>query len=259
MKLIQVLTVLLVLVCGISSVLASEVRLSSLIQNVEVPLNSLFAPYHGYDDTNNIEIVLYGNLPNPCYGLGKYTLDKDLAKHTIRVRQFAEKKLEGVCADGSDMPDSLNMVVPFVNVISLGRLPAGDYQVYYGINQFAQKPLNIKESHKTTIDDYPYAAVSNVSTSDVIQKNTKLLATLSGVYTSSCVYLDKSSVKVEKQNDVYVVLPVLKMKPGVICTQSLIPFNHTIEMETPRVQGEYLVHVRSMNGKSVNRVVEVID
>ncbi len=261
MKSIHIITVTLALFFGIHSTQAEGIHVNPRLQKVEVPLDAVLAPYHGYDNTNNIEVVLHGNLPNTCYQLDEYTLEKDPVTHTIRIHQFATKKLDGVCGEENALPEHFTMLVPFTNVASLGILPAGDYTIKYDDDTYhsGQKSLNVKVAHKTTVDDYPYASVSGISTSDVVQKNDKLSATLSGVLTSSCSYLDTDNIKIEKQKDVYVVLPILKMKLGVMCIQTLIPFMHTIELEAPKEQGNYLIQVRSMNGKSVNRVVSAIE
>src|SRR4051812_9712756 len=44
---------------------------------VEVPLEALLAPSRGYDNTNNIEVVLHGYLPNTCYRLADYQAVKE--------------------------------------------------------------------------------------------------------------------------------------------------------------------------------------
>ncbi len=260
MKLSQSLLIIFTLCVGLNSVFADEIQLSGGT-TVEVPLADLLAPYHGYDNTNNVEVVLYGTLPNTCYRIDNTRIEKVSGTNSFRIRQFAVKKTDGVCGEENTMPEHLKMAAPFTSVVSIGSLAPGDYSFNYndGTSHVAQKSVNVKEAHKTTVDDYPYAAVSNVSTTDVIAKMDKIAVTLSGVFTSSCAYLDADSVAVDKQKDVYVVLPVVKIKHGVLCAQSLTPFLQQIDMESPKSSGHYLVHVRSMNGKSVNRVVEALE
>ena len=257
---LQKTSLVLGLFLGISSAYAASIDVYRESQTVEVPLETLVAPYHGYDNKNNVEVVLHGSLPNACYRLSKYTVERSQDRRKIRIHQYAVRNTDGVCAEEA-LPIHLNMTVPFTNVVSLGSMAPGDYTfAYQSADDVAKyKTLNVKEAHKTTMDDFPYAAVSNASVSDVIQKNEKLSVTLSGVFTSSCAYLDNESVKVEKQKDVYVVLPVVKMKTGVYCLQTLIPFTQSVEMEAPKASGHYLVHVRSMNGKSVNRIVQALE
>ncbi len=255
------MTLLLICIASSHSAYSDEFQWNHSLQKVEVPLEGLLAPYFGYDDTNNLEVTLHGNLPNPCYRLEKATVEKIPGNPAFRIRQYAVKKNDGVCGEENAAPEQLKMLVPFTNVVSLDSNRPGDYKlIYTGQNyQTQQKVLNVKEAHKTTVDDYPYAAVSIATTSDVVPKNRKLEVALSGVYTSSCAYLDNESVKIEKQNDVYVILPIIKMRRNTICAQSLVPFVHKVELDGPEKSGHYLIHVRSMNGKSINHVVEAID
>jgi hypothetical protein len=228
-------------------------------QRIEVPLEAVLTPYRGYDDTNNIEIVLHGSLPNTCYRIDRYKVEK-VNDRVLQIHQYAVKKNDGVCGEDNALPEHLKMIVPFTTVASLGRLSAEDYTYKYVDveKKTIERTFNVKEAHKTTVDDYPYAAVSNVFAGDVVKKGQPISVTVSGVYTNSCAYLDDDSFKVEKQNDVYVVLPVLKMKSGVVCAQSLIPFSKNLVLNPPDKNGHYLVHVRSMNGKSVNSIVQAV-
>jgi hypothetical protein len=261
MKFIFASTVVLAFLMGLNSVSAADPTLSSnSVRTIEIPLEAVFVPYQGYDSNDNIEVTVHSNLPNPCYRLDKYTVEKTSETNTFRIHQFAVKKMDGVCGEQSAMPEHLQMLVPFTQVISLGSKPTGRYTLTYENtdHHLNQKSLDIKEARATTIDDLPYAAVSNVSVTDVIQKNDAITATLSGVFTSTCSYLDPQDIKIEKQKDIYVVLPFIHTKMNVFCLQTLVPFAQVIHLDAPQVAGHILIHVRSMSGHSINRVIDAI-
>jgi hypothetical protein len=63
-------------------------------------------------------------------------------------------------------------------------------------------------------------------------------------------------VRVLPEDDVTVLLPTIKVKRDVLCVQMLIPFKKSLDLGSV-TPGIHLIHVRSMNGKSVNHVVNV--
>lgn len=227
---------------------------------MEVPVEALLAPSEGYDDNDNVQVVLHGLLPNVCYTLGKYEV---IPAHSgddggkMRIKQYAIRNTESICAEGAMLPPHLNMAVPFVTEISLGQLPAGNYHFEYlrADSGTGLRALNISSAPVPTVDSLPYAAVTNLISQDVIGAGEELSVTLTGVLNSTCTELDPE-VSYRKLEDVYIILPTIRVKPGVLCAQILIPFEVPLKLGRPEV-GHYLVHARSMNGKSVNRVIEV--
>jgi hypothetical protein len=97
--------------------------------------------------------------------------------------------------------------------------------------------------------------VTNTTLADVFGGREDVIFDLTGTLNSTCTELD-DQVEVVRQDDVYVVLPVMKVKPDVVCAQVLVPFSKKVDLGR-LAPGEYLLHVRSMNGSSVNRVFTV--
>jgi hypothetical protein len=110
-------------------------------------------------------------------------------------------------------------------------------------------------SKNISADDFPYAAVSTISMPDVLNGGTPVAFDLIGMFTSSCAYL--SDVKVNVENDVIVVQPIIGHKDNMACSQTLIPFSRHVELGK-LAEGRYLVHARSMSGKSVSHAFSVI-
>ncbi len=224
---------------------------------VEIPVKALLMPYTGYEEKNSIQAVVFGALPNSCYTLGHYQTEQNELSHTIKVRQFAIKQTSGVCAEETTMGEHLKMLVPFTNEVYVGNLPAGDYQFVF--NQAGGKQafrmLNVAPNKAWTVDTLPYALVSNVSAPDVLNGKDELQVVVSGVLNSSCTQLNEK-IQIESQEDVSVLMPTVSIKPGVVCAQALIPFERRVNLgkATP---GIHLIQSRSMNGRAVNKVVQV--
>lgn len=225
---------------------------------VEIPVESAFAPIRGFDDNDNVQVVIHGMLPNTCYQVGRHELVRE-GQNSYRIRQFAVKNEEGVCLQEGQMPPHMQLSVPFTTEVSIGQLEMGDYRFDYV--QSGQDPhdrsilVNVAHSKAPTIDSLPYANVSSMSISDLVDARKEVVVSFEGVLTSSCMDLDKENIKVEKIKDVYIVLPLVKIKSGVMCAQAIRPFKSEVSLGK-LAEGHYLIHIRSMNGKAVNRVIE---
>lgn len=237
----------------------SLLALSSAAQaeRISIPVEALLAPTVGYEAKNDIQVVLYGVLPNACYTLDGASAQKDPITNSVSVKQFAFRDRTGVCAEDATLPPHMSAVQPFTNVVSVGRLAVGDFTFIFDVMSGgqAERVLHIASDVTPTVDSLPYASVSNTTLPDVINGKDDLNVTVQGVLTSTCSELNEE-VKVMKEADVFVLLPTIKQKFGVFCAQVLIPFEKKINLGKA-APGLYLVHTRSMNGRSLNRVVQV--
>ena len=214
-------------------------------------------PSTGFEEKNTIQVVLYGGLPNTCYTLGEATTE-NLDDHTIRVRQFAIHETSGMCADESSMPEHMKMIVPFMQEVSIGHLLAGDYRFEFtkAGSGGAFRAMTVSKNVTPTVDTLPYAAVSGVQAKDVISSLDHVMVTLSGVLNSTCTTLDQN-VKIMREDDVLVLLPTIKVQHGVLCAQIMVPFQKRLDLGA-LPPGIHLIHTRSMNGKAVNKVINVM-
>lgn len=244
-----------ILIMSIIAVLASLPAFGAT--TVELGVKSLLAPQKGFDDNDNIQVVLHGALPNACYSLLGHQIEK-IDQNKIWVRQFAMKQTDGICADESSLPPHMQIEIPFTTEVSLGQLPMGEYEFQFTRpnGEWGSRFVTIAMATALSVDSLPYAAVMGANLVDVVGPTDEVEVTLGGLLNSSCTELDPD-IKVEKINDVYVLLPTVKVKTGVMCLQVLIPFTTKVNLGKIGLPGDYLIHVRSMNGKSVNRVLEV--
>jgi hypothetical protein len=227
------------------------------IERVEVLIDAALSPTVGFDDNDNVEVVLHGNLPNACYVLAETTMETDVNKKIIRLRQYAQKKTDGICAEGGNLPDFLKMAVPYTTEVSLGQMKVGDYEFSYkkSNTQLGTRMLSITEAFSPSVDNMPYAITTDVKVKDIVTSKDTVEVKIQGVLNSSCIDLD-DHITVTKIDDVFVVLPTIKVRQGM-CIQMLRPFEKTIELGKVEA-GHYLVHVRSMNGNAVNKIFESI-
>ncbi len=227
---------------------------------VEIPLQGAFAPSRGYDDNDMVEVVLHGNLPNSCYRLAESAFERGNG-HALRVRQFAIMSNLGRCFDKDAMPAHLKMAVPFTTVVRVGRLELGSYQIAYDAGEGAPRTRAFGVAHASalTVDDLPYAPVSTIATREYWSALQEVQVSLSGTLTSDCVEL-APIVPFERLGDVFVVLPLVRpVSPApaaALCELAYRPFQTTISLGR-LAPGQYLIHVRSMAGNSVNKVIEV--
>ena len=86
---------------------------------VTAPVEKLFVP-EGFDNNDNVEVVLHGEFPSTCYNVGqtKATVDK-------------ENKLIKVEATTLYYPDvyCIQSITPWIQSVKLGVLDTGEYEV----------------------------------------------------------------------------------------------------------------------------------
>lgn len=224
---------------------------------VEIPVEALLTPHTGFEEKNNIQVVLYGGLPNSCYTLAEYTTEK-LDEHTISVHQYALRDNTGMCADEESMPIHMKMVIPFMQEVSVGRLPAGDYHFVFNKvgGGSSMRAMNVSRNISPTVDSLPYAAVSAVQAPDVVMSLQHLVVKVSGVLNSTCTSLDPN-IKIMREDDVLILLPTIEVRHDVLCAQVMVPFEKKVDLG-PVPPGIHLIHTRSMSGKAVNKVVNVM-
>ncbi len=219
---------------------ASPGYASKFVKETKVPLTKAYVP-HGFDSDDSIEIVVTGTLPSTCYKLGPLdTLvdDKNHAFVSLTAYQFS-----GDCLDGP---------IPFSQVVYLGRLRvAGDYDIVDGTSQETIGKLNVTKApalgHGT--DEVLYAPLADAF---LLQGKDRNVIRLVGAFPDSCLSIRKTTILLEE--DVMVVLPELK-RDGADCEKGHYPFQVDVKVERELPHRTFLLHVRSMSGTSINKLV----
>jgi hypothetical protein len=222
---------------------------------VEVPVLALLTPSYGYEEKNNIEVILWGKLPNQCYTLSQSDVARADGSSTLWLRQYAIHDTSGVCADESTMPDHMKVPVQYTVDVSVGHLAAGTYTFQYADSaaKVQSRTMQVAPNVTPTVDTLPYAAVTAAIAPDVLNGAKHLKVRVTGVLNSTCTKLDPN-IKILRENDVFVLMPTISVIPGATCGEIMDPFGQDVDLGTT-FPGPHLIHVRSMNGKSVNKVV----
>ena len=211
-------------------------------QIVDIKSDAMYVPV-GFDDNDEALVVLDGYLPDPCYRLTKPYVNLDTMSHKIVVTARA-RKFEGLCPD---------VRVPFTQEVSLGRLSRGEFTVETRDERLTER-LTVKPGRNPGPDDYLYAPVEFAHVT--YPGGFRWTAVLEGRFTNSCMSIQET--KVVLTGKTIQVLPIMKMlseeECGHTCRREERSFKTEVELPMLESEGRYLLHVRSLNGASVNEV-----
>lgn len=204
---------------------------------VDIGLSRAYLPV-GFDDNDRVQVVVSGSFNNACYKVGPHSVEVKATEKTILVHQQAYH-YGGMC---------LQVVVNFNQVIELGILKSGTYTVIDAVTHEKLGVLPVKVASQPTSDDYLYAPVSIA----YINEDQNAIV-LQGAFTDSCTRI--KDVLVDYQAHVIVVQPIVEQRKGPDCRGGDFPFIHKVSLER-QLPKPYLLHVRSMNGNSINVVID---
>ncbi len=225
------------------------------VEIVKIPLERVFIPSQGYDDNDTIEVTVEGQLPNVCYGLEKQDFAINNVRHEITLQQSAIHQSGEICGDRARDPRLMSTSVPFADTATLGRLAAGDYKIIYTTQLGQQeKTFSVKHATSFTVDSLPYASVIEVSVPPLVQSTAQVAIKVTGLLINTCYNFKDMTAQVV--DDVIVVFPTVSINEEHECLPVFRTFTQTVNVG-PLQPRRYLVHVRSMQGKSVNRSFSV--
>lgn len=204
----------------------------------EVPVDHVFTPA-GFDSNDNAEVAVTGFLPNLCYQAPKSVVSVVDGKISVSVK--ATKRITG-------MGFCTNVIVPYTEFIKIGVLDKGKYQI--GINEKTnwekKSQISIAEATSSSIDEAVYANVEDISRENEVSRK----VILKGYNPSDCFEL-KEIVIIDNGIDTYSILPKMK-QVKTFCPKKMIPFNYEFEVPEKLEADKVLLHVRVMDGRSVN-------
>lgn len=195
----------------------------------------------GFDNNDNVQIVGEGLFPNSCYRNAETLFKVDHKEKTILLAPLAYK-YPGLC---------LQVIMPFDRVIEVGLLKEGQYEVLQEGDSRVLGEVKVLATTSKEPDEQMYAPISQAFV-QASQASNKVF--LTGDFPLSCMKLKE--VKAKVQADVLVVLPVAEIDSSKPCNKGRYHFDAMTDIG-PMKTGRYLLHVRSMNGKSVNNLFDV--
>ena len=201
------------------------------------PVKHLYVPI-GFDSNDSVEVVVTGTFPNPCYSRNTVTVDIKGDQIAIEVDAI-RRDTKAACPE---------MQVPFKEVVSLGNLQGGTYDLV--VNNKLNDSLNVGEASSNSVDDHLYAAI------DQVEHKGGDEYILKGWRYSNCVDLDNVQV-VSNGKDTLSVLPVMKQLSR-FCPMKGMPVAYEVKLDFATLKTkEPLIHVRTMDGKSYNTVLNL--
>lgn len=213
------------------------------VQEIALPIERTFIP-KGYDTNDSVQIVVEGSFPTSCYQIGRADSIVDKEKKIIEV-QLTAYEYDGKC---------LRIPTRFHHTFLLGRMPdSGKYSIVEMTTKRTVGELTIMTAPVLSAgtDDAVYAPLLD---GFLQEKGSETQLVLRGVYSNSCLTI--TDVKLNVDRDVVVVLPFVEFRPGHACSQGEFAFEKIIPVtQTLPAATSYLLHVRSMGGQSINKMV----
>jgi hypothetical protein len=147
----------------------------------------------------------------------------------------------------------LQILVPFTQTIDLGIVKFGDYKITDASNKSVLGEMKIDKATKSEPDEFLYAPMSDAYiTSDTLHGNHTLV--LKGAFSDRCTLFE--DVRINYTQDVIVVQPIVKHIAVRGCGAVKTRFVKTVELKQD-LKGTYLLHVRSMDGQAINKMVDL--
>jgi hypothetical protein len=216
-------------------------------QIILAPVDHVYVPV-GFDSNDSAEVIVTGKFPNACYSRNDIEVkvtDTLIDIKITAIKPDAQKTASRACPE---------MIVPFKEIVSLGNLQGGHYDIR--VNSGATNPLKEKltvlEAQSSAIDDHIYSAV------EWVQKIDKNRFVLHGERYSNCIDLDHVKV-VSNNNDTLSVLPIMKQLSDH-CPMKMMPTAYEVKLDFTSLKTlKPLIYVRTMDGKSVNSIVNLVE
>ena len=215
--------------------------------NEQPMIEKIFIP-EGYDTTDIVEVVLKGYFLDACNTLETPEVKIDIENKKITITPRSYRTEQDLC---------VQMISPFTQVINLGRLPVGGYRVEIASHPHLQDHLKIESSGTQNTDNFLYAPVEYADVKK--QSNSLIWVTLHGRYPllkRGCMKI-KGVIINEYKNNVIVIQPISEIDDDTTCASYPAGADFSYSIIVPEVKAdEALIHVRTLNGGSYNRVVE---
>jgi len=212
---------------------------------VPAPVDKVFVPA-GFDDNDKVEVIVHGNFNSSCYKMGPVSGSIDEVNKKINITAQAFYYAGATC---------IQMITPFIKSIEMDRhMVSGNYTITVADRPNVEASmLRVAKATRPDADDYLYAAVSSAGIETGVDGVRELVLKGQHPYLlQGCVKFDEVKTHVGADKTV-VVQPITRIVYGDECRGSV---NNRFESRTKfggeLTQGEYLLHVRVLDGNAVN-------
>jgi len=242
-------SLLLTAAIGLMGSITTPIMADTSPLEIVAPIDRIFVP-NGFDDNDNVEVILHGEFRNTCY----------------RVGHAGAKQLEGtndiiVWATAYHYPqeDCAQVITPFIQTVRLGVMAAGTYRIIFEERPEITQSLRIEDASTSAPDDHFYAPVEFAD----VQMNQQTGQHEMVVYGSfprmfiGCALFQEIRV-IQQASDMMVVLPILRTTTGEECVNAPVRFRRVVPLGRT-LQTDGLLHVRVLSGNSINRFFRLND
>jgi hypothetical protein len=234
------------LIAGVSIALGAGVQASSPLpkpERVTIHAKHFFMP-PGFDNNDNAQLILNGMLQNTCYKSANPKVEIDETNKRIVVTPQAFFYPGCWC---------LQVLVPYTQTVDLGVLQMGNYTIVEMDERGAgltRGTLPVAQARSSAPDDFLYAPIKAAR---IERQGASQSLILSGQL-SSCMRIKEIKVLARVANLIE-VLPIAE-EDGTNCSGA--PHTYEQVVALPDLEpGTTLVHIRSLNGQSINLIEEL--
>ena len=225
---------------ALADVFPTPVQVSVTPTKAAVSFDKIFVP-RGFDSNDNVEVVGVGNFAHSCYHIAPADVAVDQQAHTISLSPVAYR-IGGMC---------LQVQLPFARVVEVGILNPGHYQIIQSADHKDLGSLDVELAKGGAVDNFLYAPISQAF---YTQENGASQVRLTGYFPNSCMRMKE--VRSTVSADTIVILPIVEMNDNGNCLAQPTAFKAVTNLSKLKL-GRYLLHVRSMNGHSINEIIDV--
>jgi hypothetical protein len=206
---------------------------------VTAPVDHMFIP-NGFDNNDNVEVVVSGKFPNSCYSRNKVEVNLQQDQIDVRVTALYNQ----------DQRNCEKVEVPYLENVTVGSLQAGAYKI--NVNGTLKDTITIEEARSNSVDDHLYAQVDYVELGFTSGASGDVF--LIG-RAPECLAFDKLKT-LNNGRDTLSVLPIMK-RVSEDCSGRRVQFSIPVSFEPNAFNfNQILLFVRTMDGKSVHTWIE---
>jgi hypothetical protein len=215
------------------------------------PVEKVFVP-QGFDDNDNAEVIIQGRFPNACMKTGPVGAKIDRQNQIITLKPEVYVYRGEPCAQ---------VVVPFTQRVTFGTLTSGSWKIVVeDMPAVSPLPLDIARARSAAPDDFLYAPVEEVVLLPAGISNRQKLV-ISGnwpqIQGRGCFSLKEIRTHLGTDNTL-VVQPIAELLPATRCSSASTRkrvFQGSVVLDKP-LKSDSLIHVRTLNGESLNKFFE---
>ncbi len=211
---------------------------------IPAPVDHLYVPA-GFDNNDNVEVVVTGTFPSTCYSRNKVdvAVREDVVEITVTALERTDKA-----------PACAQVLIPFQENVTIGNLQAGEYRLVVnggGVSGLEDK-MSVVEARSSSMDDYIYAIVDYIELG--FTGGIDGSAELVGQLPSPCFALDRVEY-LSNGKDTLSIMPIMKQLSD-FCPMKMVPMRIPVKFDPAAFNSaKILLFSRTTDGKSVNTLV----